>query len=203
MNPPISPVPRRRRIWPWVVLAIMTPLVVLAGAAYNYLTLDRDAAALRGQVMTATDGGWKTKVQFSAGRPTLGAIRAGLLLFKNVREKPEVRLGLKTVRSISVGVYERRETGRQFQRDVAMLLNQTDALMSGRGWERIIAVNDEHDTVMVYLPSADTEPNEVCLAVLTGRELVVVSAVVSPEALADLIELQAGDKLDWKRLAKF
>lgn len=199
-NPP-SP---QRAVWPWVLLAlIVAPFVLLGAAVANYLTLDRDAAMLRRQVMRATGADWDTKVQVSLGSMSFSAVRTGLSFVQN-KDVDEAKLALRAVRSASVGVYQRQ--GRDSGWSRAELLNDTDRAMKSRGWTRVVGVVNGDDTVMVYVPEDSDELDEVCVAVVNGRELVVVSAEVRPEELVALVERHAGNKLqlrDRVRMANF
>lgn len=195
--------PRRRRLWLWILAAVvLAPFIVIAGAAYNYLTLDRAAATLRRQVAAATGSEWSTKVQLSLGRLSLGMVRTGLGFVHEVREKPEIRLALQAVRSVSVGVYERKSRDAAWRRDTGRLLTETDTVMQRQGWARLVGVAESKEAVLVYVPAKAVEPDRLCLAVVNERELVVVSVRVEPDALVGLIEQQVGDKLDLGRLVK-
>ncbi len=190
---PVPPV-RRRRIWPWVLGICLTPFLVLGLAAASYLTLDRDAATLRGHVMAATGTQWDTKVQLSIGRVTLGAVRAGLHLVDH-ENIADARLALAAVSHASVGVYELAGATPEISR--TQLLKDTDDAMRNRGWTRVVSVAEKNETVLIYVEdnSGTNAPLEMCLAVVTDKELVVVSARVSPDALATLVEKHAGPKL--------
>lgn len=194
MNPaPPTPAPRRH-IWRWVLIGAglcLTPFLVLACVALSYLTLDRNAAVLRGHVMDATDARWSTKVQLSVGTLTLGAIRHGLL-FVHAKEMDDARLALAAVRHASVGVYERTSGATSWSRE--QLFSETDRAMQKRGWSRMVGVVDGKETVLIYAPqdlSADG-PVDLCLAVVSGKELVVVSTSVEVDKLAALVERHAG-----------
>lgn len=190
MHPPIGPKPRRR--WLWIVLAVLlTPIVVLAGAAINYLTLDGDARVLRRHVMHAAGGEWDTTVQFSIGGPTFSVLRAGFAVV-NSEKTFEAQKALRAVRSASVGVYQLRSSG-ALHSDVGML-RAADELMERRGWDRAIGVIDDSSTVMIFVPQNQSGRPRVCLAVLDGEELVVVSAVLDARALGDLIRLPKNGK---------
>jgi hypothetical protein len=175
----IAPVPpRRRRVWPWVLGLGLAPFVVLGLAAVSYLTLDRDAAVLRRHVMRATDADWSTKVQFSVGRLTLGCIRTGLGWIEH-KDAANVRLALDAVQHASVGVYE-------LGSDAGRWSNEK---LSGR-----------KETVLIYTADAlrDHKPIDLCLAVVEGRKLVIVSASVNAEALGQLVEHHAPGDLKGK-----
>lgn len=202
MNAPISTSPAKpRRLWPWVLLGVIcAPFVLLGAAAVSYLSLDRDAATLRREVMRATDADWDTRVQFSVGRATFGTARGCLAIVQNDKVD-EARHALAAVRSASVGVYELR--GRQRDWSRGDLAHRTDEAMRDRGWARAVGVIDGNQAVLVYVPNGEEAVDEVCLAVLDGRQLVVVSAELRPEELMALIERHAGDKFRLKDKLRF
>jgi hypothetical protein len=159
---------------------------------WSAVHLNRDATALRQQLMLATGADWNTRVQFSVGPLLLSAVRAGVGCLHDV--PPEARAALDAVRSASVGVYGRGHRDAPISRD--RLLVAADQAMSRRGWIRIVGVADGGDTVMIYLP-ADVEssaPSGVCLAVCSDRELVIVAARVEPAALAALAARELGKR---------
>jgi len=200
--PPATP--RRRRIWPWVLAICLFPWVVIGAAAVSCLTLNRQAATLRRQVMAASHADWSTKFQLSVGRVTLGAVRTGLIF---VRDKniEDARLALAAVERASVGVYERRTERSEWSR--AQLFADTDRAMRQRGWTRLVGVaENDGETVLVYAPEdcAPGDTIDVCVAVVDGKQLVVVSTTIEADALAKLVEKHAGEELKRKlRLAKF
>ncbi len=188
MNPtpqttvPHSPISR------WVLLGValcLAPFVVLGLIAASYLTLDRSAATLRKQVMAATDAGWSTKIQLSLGGLTLGVVRSGLS-FVHGRDMDDARLALAAVRRASVGVYERTAGSADWSRE--QLFINTDQAMAKRGWARLVGVAEHNDTVLVYVPQnlKQDEPVEICVAVVNGREIVVVSTSVDADKLGEL-----------------
>lgn len=184
MNSPAATSKRRHRLWPWILGVALTPPVVLGLMIWSAFHLNREATALRQQVMLATGADWNTKVQFSAGPLLLSAVRAGVGCLHDV--PPEARAALGAVRSASVGVYERRHPGAPVSRN--HLLAAADQSMARRGWIRIVGVVDAGETVAIYLPAGgeDAAPSGVCLAVCSGGELVIVAARIEPEELAAL-----------------
>lgn len=192
MNPVTPSSPRRRRLWRWALALVLTPVLLLGLAAASYLTLNREAAALRGEVMAATATDWDTKVQLSVGRISLWFVRQGLA-FVPKPEVAEARAALKAVRSVSVGVYQ--PTGKDSTWSREKLFNDTDRRMRARGWTRLVGVADTRENVLIYTPDNPEEMNQICLAVVTGRELVVVSAALNPEALGALVAHHAGKHL--------
>lgn len=198
----MNPVPQatpgpRRHVWRWVLLGAglcLAPFVLLAVAVVSYVTLDRNVRVLRNHVMEATDAGWSTKVQMSVGRLTLGAIGQGLR-FVDHKDMADVRMALRSVKHASVGVYERRSGGNDWSRE--QLFVETDRAMQKRGWTRMVGVAEKKETVLVYVQDDldEDEPFEICVAVVNGKELVVVSTTVDGEALGDLITRHTGDEV--------
>lgn len=189
-----TPANPRRRVWLWALGICLTPFVLLGLAVASYLSLDRDASALRRHVMSATHADWNTKVQFGIGGATLGAVRTGLR-FVDHPEIADARLALAAVKHASVGVYELASRGVDVSRE--RLFAQTDRAMAKRGWSRLVGVAREKESVLVYVADdlAEGDPIDLCIAVVTGRELIVVSTSIEAEALNGLIERHAGHDL--------
>jgi len=194
MNPvPQTPAPRRR-VWRWVLLGAglcLAPFVVLGCVIYSFISLEHDAAVLRRHVMDATDAHWTTKVQVSVGPLTLGAVRQGLR-FVHAEGVADARQALGAVRCASVGVYERTSGGANWSRDE--LFKETDRAMLKRGWVRMVGMTDHQETVLIYVPQdmGNDGPVDLCLAVVSDKELVVVSTTVDADRLAEFVEQQAG-----------
>jgi len=197
MNPTApSPAPRRK-VWRWVLLGLglcLAPIVALAIVAASYISLDRDAAVLRKHVMAATNADWHTKVQVSIGSTTIGAIRSGLW-FVHDKDIGDARQALAAIGHASVGVYERSSGATYWSPE--QLFADTDRAMQKRGWSRLVGVADKKDTVLIYVPTdmKGDGPVDVCLAVVTGRELVVASTSVDANELSDLVARHAGDEV--------
>jgi hypothetical protein len=185
MNPATQPAVKRRRIWPWILVLGLTPFFILGLVAASFLTLDRDASVLRRRVMAATHSDWRPMVQLSIGRFSLAALRAGVVFVPKVDER--ARLGLRAVNSASVGVYQLK--GREGILSRAELFSEADQAMAQRGFMRLVGVCDHKDTVLIYAPLDLTDEKSVnlCLAVVSGRELVVVSTEVNASILAELV----------------
>lgn len=200
MNTPATPSSApRRRIWPWVLAICLAPWALIAVVVASYLTLDSDVAVLRRQVMRATNADWNTKVQCSVGRITIGAIRAGLV-FVPQPEVADARLALSSVKSVSVGVYERQSAGADWSREQLFL--DTDNVMRARGWTRLVGVAEHKgEAVLVYVPEDldDDDQIELCVAVVNGKELVVASTTIEPEALSELVAKHTPEEV--RRLA--
>jgi len=191
MNPtPATPTPARRSYTRWIVaglILLVAPVFIVAAGVFSLLTLDRDAALLRRGVMAATGSDWHTKVQMNLGWGTLGTART-ILRFIEHKDIADARLALKAVHSASVGVYERKV--RDDDADLNQMLVHTDKMMEKRGWSRLVGVVDGRQTVLVYTsdPVKSGDKIDLCLAVVDGKELVVVSTRVDASVLAELVE---------------
>lgn len=176
--------PARRILW-WFLGLMASCGVVLAAAVLSVVTLNRDAAALRDEVLDAVGHAAHTRVQVSAGPTLLAAARSVLALVPDV--DAEARLGLSAVRRASVGVYALSAVPSTAMR--ATLLEAADRTMERRGWTRAVAVNDDDDLVLVYLPmdAGSGRTQKICLAVCSDRQLVVVAGTVDAAPLAQLI----------------
>lgn len=184
---PTETVRPRRRLWPWVLVVLLSPFVILAVVATSILTLDSDARVLRREVMAANGGHWRTKVQFSVGGLALGTARTALS-FVHCPNIAEIRLAAGSVKAASVGLYELSNDSAAWSRQ--KLFGDADDIMTGRGWTRMVGGSDNHDYFLIY--AKDRGPNsdrmDVCLAVVDGRKLVVVSATVDANSLASAVE---------------
>jgi hypothetical protein len=189
MNPLTPPsVPPRRRIGRWIafgLVLLLTPLLVLGVGVISMLHLDRDAAVLRREVMAASDAKWHTKVQMSMGWVTLGAVRTGMRFIEHENIE-DARLALAAVRRASVGVYECTSGGDDLS--LPQLFARTDKVMRQRGWTRLVGVGQDDETVLVYTSDDIGSGSQIdlCVAVVNGREMVVVSTKVDADRLTEL-----------------
>jgi hypothetical protein len=179
-----SAVPRRRRIWRWLLAGTLVFVGAATLAAYNLVTLPRDPATLRDELTATLTQSVRTRVQVTAGPILLTAARVVLSFIKDVPE--EARIALSAVRNASVGVYELRESISSPER--SRLFTAADALMQKRGWTRVVGVKDVDTTVLVYLPAREPSGSSerVCVAVCSDHHLVVVSGKVRLDRLVDL-----------------
>jgi hypothetical protein len=194
MNTVPQPPVRRRRIWPWVLGICLAPFVVIGATVVSFVTLNHDASVLRRHVMAATDANWHTKVQLSVGRITLCAART-VLAFVHNKDIADARLALESVKGASVGVYELKSPETSWSRED--LFVKTDKAMQKRGWTRLVGVADGRDNVLIYVSddAGGSDVVDLCLAVVNGRELVVVSTTVDASRLVELAEKHAGADL--------
>jgi hypothetical protein len=191
MNPaPSTPSPARRSYGRWIIaglLLLVAPVIIVGAGICSVVTLSKDAAALRREVMTASGSDWSTRVQLDAGWAILGTARS-VLHFVEAKNVDDARLALSAVRRASVGVYERRGDDRDM--NSADLLAKTDKVMQQRGWSRMVGVVDGHQTVLLYTSDKESKGDQIdlCITVLDGRQMVVVSTRVDAGVLAKLVE---------------
>lgn len=178
-----------RRLARWLLLGLLlliTPVVMVGIGVASLFRLNRDAAMLKREVMAATEAGWNTKVQVSAGWCTLTAART-ILRFVDDKNVEDARLALSAVRHASVGVYEQSGGGTWSR---GRLIARTDERMQGRGWNRLAGITGENESVLIYTKdeAGDGDRLELCVAVVDGRDLVVVSTRVDAGTLLKLAE---------------
>lgn len=176
---PTSSIPRRHP-WRWLLLGSLAFLLLAAGGAYQILSLRGEAAALRQELLQDTDDSI-TRVQLSLEGPVLSLLRFGLS-FASL--PADARDALKSVRRVSVGVYET-----EGEPPRATVIQRTDTAMARRGYTRLVGVADGEDTVLVYAPEvADEGDLEVCVAACERGQVVIASVQLDAEPLATLVQ---------------
>jgi hypothetical protein len=171
-----------------LLLVVALPLVGIT----SYLRLSRDARCLRDSVVQSFKGqavSASKKIELSAGALTFYALRAGLSF---APLPPEAQSALRAARGAEVGVYE---LGRGSDaRDYAAILTRADVAMAARGWERMVGLAREREMLAVYVPEGQSSPSNVraCIAVVQGKELVIVSARSNLDPLLELASAHAG-----------
>lgn len=186
---PAHPAPCRRRRFRWgYALATLAGLFLLLVLALALSLLPGgETRAIRQAVLSATPGEWDRQFELGIGRfPVLLAKAA--LAFAPL--EPEVRAGIRSFKGADVAVFHRRSDSRgTSDAGQADLLTQVDTLMIDRGWERVVGVRDGTDTVGIFLPRdlGSLRRTRVCLFVLDGSDLVIVSARLNLEPLVGLV----------------
>ena len=157
-----------------VFLAALVCLMVAAGVAIaKSVKPDGTLPDLSANILDSL--GVSTYSEVEVKVPTL-LFTTARIASRFVNVEREIKSGMRVVRSAQVGVYElEREPGR---RGVIKLTRAADEQMNKVGWDRIVQVVDDEETVLVYAsPTGDhTDEVEACVVVLTGHELVIVTA---------------------------
>ncbi len=198
-TPPVLPVspraPRRGfRFWHWCFVVIAAMAVVAVVEAASLFRLSREAGEVRAALDRVVTGNASTEVQFSVGPGALGLVRFVAGFIDDI--PPEALKAMEAVRSASVGVY--RLSNRPDDAARGEMLQVTSARMQGRGWHRVVAVQDHGELVMVFAPAGANDPEdlELCVVVCSGDDLVVVSANGRAGPLREIAEMHAGE---WRR----
>jgi len=159
------------------VFAVLTAVV----GVWSMLHASGEVAAMRDSFLESTAVDSETEIELSVGPMIFGMLRAGLNF---VELEPEVRSALGAVRGTSVGVYRLDCSGW----DRSAMLAEVDAAMARRGWERLVAVLENQQCVLAYVPARIPSPRDLRLSVLVldGDQLVVTSARVNPEPVVEL-----------------
>jgi len=179
----------RLMVW-WGLGLIGASTLVLAVVAVDLLTLNRETSTLRGAMFAATGVKGKMQVQLDLGAGWMQTARWTMAVIPKVPE--EAKLALSAARSACVGVYKVPANTRV--QDGAELLARADAAMSARGWSRAVTVTENKQTVLIYTQSEemDGEMLRVCMAVLDGTEIVVVSTEIAAAPLQQLVASHGG-----------
>jgi hypothetical protein len=164
-----------------VVLFLMMCAIGVVGA----FQLGSETTVLRKTFMSSVAGNWDKKIAIRVGGITTALVRGGSRFFNL---PPEPRAALDALHGAEVGVYNLREEPGYVERGA--ILTRADRAMAARGWDRIVGIIQEHDLVAVYMPHKKVSARNLrcCVAVFSGRDLVVVSARGNVEPLLALAE---------------
>lgn len=181
-----SPVSKRRRIWPWIVAAIMAPWLLLAAGVWSVITPIRELTIIRDELVTDASGPWKTRVQVDLGPATLTVARTAMAFVRN-KDIEIPRNVLAAVKRASVGVYF-RDTDNAVQ-DPAALVESAETALLARGWERMVKVLDGDQAVLIFNANDMRRAGEFCVAVMQDEECVLVYAKLAPDELSTLVNV--------------
>lgn len=193
IQPPVIR-PHRRIKTRYLVLLVAVLLVGLAARAVaGYFFLGSQTTALRKTVVAHAGGQYEKRFAVHLGWMTTGLIRYGTRL---VDLPPEPRAALDTLHQVEVGVYRLAE--RQSPSEAARILADTDRTMSKRGWDRIVGVLHEENTVAIYAPHKGLSRSsiECAVMVLHDRDLIIASGSGNPLPLIELASKKMEDRRD-------
>lgn len=146
--------------------------------------VSRDIDQLRATVLKAAGATAEKRIEVGVGWMTLGLARAGLSM---VQLDPRAVLALDALRSADISVCQLARNGNAFS--CGSVLNETDSLMTGQNWDRLVTVLDREQLVAIYVPQQSRSSStdlKVCLVVLNQRQLVIASARSDLEPLLKL-----------------
>jgi len=168
---------------------VLAAFVVFAGSCalgvVGLFHLSSEATALRETMMNAVPGQWDKKIALRVGVITTALVRGGSRFF---HLPPEPRAALDALHGAEVGIYNLREEPGYVERGA--ILTHADKAMAERGWDRVVGVVEEHELVAVYMPHKGISPRRMkcCVAVFSGKDLVLVSARGNLEPLLAIAE---------------
>jgi hypothetical protein len=160
--------------------AVFVVLTAVAGI-WSMLQPSREVAAMRDSFLESTAADSRKEIELNVGPLVFGMLRSGLHF---VELEPEVRSALGAVRGASVGIYRLDRPGW----DRSEMMAAVDEAMSRRGWDRLVAVLQNQQCVLAYVPIRIPSPRDLRLSVLVleGEQLVVTSARVNPQPVFEL-----------------
>ncbi len=193
MNAPQTPPPavRSRRIWPWILGGFAAAAVWIGISVVQAVRLSGEAADLREELVASLGSSLSPRVQVSVGPIALTTARAVISFIDAVPS--EAREACRSVRSVSVGVYDVASSTTS-ARDAAFI--KAAATMERRGWVPVVRVNDAETAVLILMRKDAKRPDHLCLAVWDGEQLVVGSVRGNSERLAKLAMQVKGDRFD-------
>lgn len=182
---------QRNRFRNWFLIIMAAALLVAVVEAAGIFFLSKEAEKLQVAINADLDFGTSTKFQMSVGPGLLGIGRMAAHWVDDIPD--EVHLALGAVKEASVGIYELDRSPTATERGNMMRI--TDERLGLKGWQRIVAVSEDRETVLIYTPMAAQDDDElrVCIAVCDGRDLVVISATASVESLAELASMHSDE----------
>lgn len=178
-----APVSRRFR-WRRLFLGLLLLLLFAGGLLVWSFVPGGEVRAMRRALDDAEAPPAKTKVAFGVGWPALAVAR---LVTAVADVEADARLALRSVRRADVSVQELDRELNRAQR--LTLLESVDRSLERKGWERIVGVLEEDETVGVYLSTKSSSADDlrVAVLVLSGKELVSVAVRCDVEPLVELV----------------
>jgi hypothetical protein len=153
------------------------------------VTVSRDASALRHAILSVDGAAPRLVVQGSMGPVLLATARHTLRWFDMV--PTDARIAMAPLRSASVSVHQWDSTAARA--NPAAWSTAARQTMMARGWMATVSVVDGDEWVQVFTRPAGVRDRDlqVCVAVVSGQELVVAEARLAMDDLEQLTNLSA------------
>ena len=176
----------------WILIVCAAGMLVIAVKIAGIFFLSREASDLQSALTDAAGRDTDTHIQFTIGPGLLSVARLATTWIDDIPD--EARRGLAAVRRVSVGIYQL--DGKLSGSDRVTMLEAADRKLGDRGWERVVAVANGKETVLIYTPKGWEKTDEIrfCVAVQDGRDLVVVSAQAETAPLMELVRYHLPDR---------
>ncbi len=187
---PNRPASGRERHRGGFVKLVLLVAVLLAGvgvvATLSAFRGRSDAASLRDGITKVAGADWEQHMELGVGPFILLSARAAAALVP-LKLPPEVHAGLKSVRRVRLIVGRFHDAPREL--NVGELLAGADAAMTPQGWQRTVNVAHEGQWVAVYIRERTWWRGgmSACVAVLDGRQLIVVNAAGDIQPILDVV----------------
>lgn len=190
MNSAASTMPRWLKVLLWAGGFFFLGLATTVVWVYRTLHLSPEARELKGAMLGSLSQPVSSQIQFSVGSVALCAARQIVSRIDDV--PPEAVAALDGVKAASVGVFQ---LGHHPNLDPDVF-RRCDERMRRGGWHRSVSVKDKETTVVIYTPKAVSERDlKVCLAVIDGAQLVVVSGRIDGRKLVPIVAERASHEL--------
>lgn len=177
-----------------IVVALGMALVVTAGVTIaRGLRPAANATCFPAQLVEELGLSTHTTVEVKAPSVLFAGAR---LAAKFVDLEPEAKAALSVLRGAEVGVYE--VTSSHGQSVSGDLMKASDAYLGRSGFERLVRVMDDSETILVYISFVDDKSDiiKICVLVLSDRELVVASVSGRLEPLMELASATLSEHRD-------
>lgn len=180
-----------------MVLALAAMLVGGSGCSGEH-----PGQAVSASVARCTEASCQPRIQIGVGSVVMGLARA-VVAVADVELEPEAQAALRAIRAAGVSIYQLERAAKAGYQ--ANLLPDLDQTMNQRGFDRVVTVLDRHETVALYVsrPGRSSTDLGVCVLVLDGRELVVISGRADPQPLIELALASGAPRITSSRRPAF
>lgn len=157
-----------------LLLAGWVFLLLVGSVIYLSVRPDRVFRDLEGDVLNALAEGPRVRVAVRAPSGLVSLARFGLSFIDEIDQ--EGRLAIEAIRGGQVGIYPlSRPVSRA---DRPRMMRRADAAMRGHHWERVAAVAERDEMVLVYVPGTLEDAGELeAFTVVVSRDQMVIASL--------------------------